>query len=171
MGFHAGRTLNYAIEYRGIYPVDRGSVDSQKSNLVSPNLSRGNGRVHPFGDIFFGRAEIAYGGIGAQVPRTAIFYTQSSSNVIAAGGGANFDLGPQFAVKLDGLFQRYNTPVTTSRHLYPDSATIAVVYRIRFRHLAADRDLSPGRGRRVHQRSAADMAQIPSSGGPATIAP
>ena len=141
IGFYSGRRFEYAIEYRGIYPLKKGEVDSQKSNLIGLNLLRRTGRLHPYGDIFYGRAEIDYSGAGAQIAGTPIFYTKSSSNVIAGGGGATFDFGSQFALKLDVLLQRYNTPVTASGHLYPASASIDFLYRIRPRRRAGDQQL------------------------------
>jgi hypothetical protein len=131
VGFYAGRRFEVALEYRGSYPIDRGSLDSQKSNLVGVVFSRSRGPIHPYGEAFWGRAEIDYAGTGAQVPGTPIFYTQSSSNVFAGGGGVLVDLGPRFALKLDALFQRCNTPVTASGHIYPQSGTLGIVYRMR----------------------------------------
>jgi hypothetical protein len=131
IGFYAGRRFEAALEYRGSYPTDKGSIDSQKSNLGGIVFSRSRGFIHPYGEAFWGRAEIDYAGAGVQVPGTPIFYTQSSSNVFAGGGGLLVDLGPRFALKLDALFQRYNTPVTASGHIYPQSGTVGILYRIR----------------------------------------
>ncbi|WP_263377579.1 hypothetical protein [Granulicella paludicola] len=147
VGFYSGRRFEYALEYRGIYPVSNGEVDRQKSNLIGFNLSTRPGRLHPYGDIFYGRAEVSYAGAGAEVPGTPIFYTKSSSSVIAVGGGATFDLGSQFALRFDALFQRFDVPVTASGHLYPTSASIDFIYRIRHRGMTGDRQLEVNRGK------------------------
>jgi hypothetical protein len=138
IGVYSARRFEYAVEYRGTYTVWQSGIDSEKSSYIGAVLARRQGRWHPYGDILVGRVETDFSGIGAQVPNTIVFYTKSSSNAFAGGGGANYDLGSHFAVKLDALVQRFSSPVTTSGHAYPISGTVALVYNVRPRRSPKD---------------------------------
>jgi hypothetical protein len=121
-----------SIEVRGTEPVIDGSVNTEKNILAGLKVSRHFGRLHPYVNLLAGRGSIAYLGDGAQVPNQPIFYTLSHSNVYSPGIGFDFQIANQWSIKLDGQYQRYNTPVTTSGHLYAESGTAALVYRFDF---------------------------------------
>lgn len=122
------------FEVRGTYPVDKGTIDGQKNILFGLKVERQFGRFHPYGDFLFGRGEIDYGAGGFPNYAGTITYQQSVTNVISPGVGVDFDVARQFAIKVDGQFQRYSTPVTASGHIYSKPVTIGVVYRFDFNH-------------------------------------
>lgn len=132
-GFLPIRGLYPTLEFRGTYPIDKGSIDSQKNVLGGLKIAAHFGRLHPYGDFLVGRGEINYG-TGYQVPGMPIFYIKSSSNIISPGGGIDLKLADQLALKFDMQVQRYATRVTNSGHLYAKSATLGVVYRFDFNH-------------------------------------
>ena len=130
LGFIPYRGLHPSLEVRGSIAVDKGHIDSQKNGFAGLKLGGGNFRqLHPYGDILFGRAQINYPGMGAQVPNTNIFYTSSTTWAIAGGGGVDYDVRRHFAVKLDGQYERLSTPVTPG-HIHPYTGTVGVVYTI-----------------------------------------
>jgi hypothetical protein len=129
IGFVPYRGLHPSLEVRGSIAVDKGKTDSQKDVLVGLRLGGNRNRFHPYGDVLFGRAQINYPGIGAQVPGTPIFYTSSTTYALAGGGGVDYDLTRHFALKVDSQLERLATPVTPG-HIYPYNVTIGVVYTI-----------------------------------------
>ena len=128
LAFRSGSTIQPAVEYRGMYAFNEGSIDSVKNNLAGLKLSGSYSRTRPYVDFLAGRGETTYGKGGYQVPNTNIFYTQSSSNVFSVGGGADVLASSHFAVKVDVQVQRYSSPVTSSGHLYSETGTIGLVY-------------------------------------------
>ncbi|MBW4040265.1 MAG: porin family protein, partial [Acidobacteria bacterium] len=122
-----------SLELRGTYPIATGSIDSQRNILGGINLARSYGRLHPYGDLLFGRGQINYGA-GRVTPDRTAYYIQSFSNVLSPGLGLDLDLSDHLAVKFDAQLQRYSSPVTTSGHLYAKPLTLGVTYRFGFNH-------------------------------------
>src|SRR3954454_25215696 len=62
LGFLPYRGMRPSLEVRGTYPMNKGDIDPQKNILgglkVDFLLSH---RIHPYGDILFGRGEMKYG--------------------------------------------------------------------------------------------------------------
>lgn len=132
--------LHTALEIRGTYPVYTDHLDDQKNVLVGLRIGPYVGKLRPYGDAFYGRGGIHYGGYGYPAPNQTVYYTTSFGNVIAGGGGLDVNLNERFAIKLDAQIQRYSVPVTASGSLYAKSATVAAIYRFDFnRHVKLDK--------------------------------
>jgi hypothetical protein len=129
LGFRPFFTLRPSIEVRGTLPIHKGSIDDQKNVLFGFQLAERYGRLRPYGDVLFGRGAIRYE-LAAPGANDTFVYFRTVSNVLAFGGGADYDLGASFALKADGQYQRYETPVTASGTLYASSLTAGIVYRI-----------------------------------------
>lgn len=125
-------SLEPSIEVRGTYPVHDGTIDAQKNILGGLKLAKRFGPFHPYGDILFGRGEIAYQNGGYSDPIGLLVYYQTVSGVIAPGAGVDLDVSPHFSLKADASFPRYATPVTPSGHLTGTSLTGGLVYRFNF---------------------------------------
>jgi hypothetical protein len=136
LAFRPQSRLQAAFEYRGMYALGKGSVDSLKSNLGGMKLSARFGRVTPYADLLAGRGETTYAAGGYQVPNKPIFYTLSSSTVFSLGGGTDIAATEHFALKVDLQVQRYSSPVTTSGHLYSETGTIGFTYFFDLGHIA-----------------------------------
>jgi hypothetical protein len=123
-----------SVELRGSYPIHKGSIDSQKLVLGGLKLAHPilNGRVHPYGDILYGRGEIDYQGSGYYVPATSLIYYYTVSNVFSPGLGVDLDINHYFALKLDAQFQHFDTPVNTSGAVWAKALTVGVVYNFDF---------------------------------------
>ena len=121
--------LHPSIEVRGTYPVEDGSVDSQRNLLGGLVLSRHLGNLQPYGDILFGRGQINYSPPLLN-PAGTIYFLQSTSTVISPGAGVNYFVSTRLGFKGDFQFQRYDSPVTTSGSVYSKSFTLGVVYRL-----------------------------------------
>ncbi len=120
--------LQPAVEYRGLYALRKGGVDSLKNNLGGFRISAHYGRLRPYADLLVGRGETTYANGGYQVPSKLIFYTQSSSNVYSLGGGTDIVSTAHLALKADLQAQRYSSPVTPSGHLYSETGTLGLTY-------------------------------------------
>jgi opacity protein-like surface antigen len=129
IGFKPFHGFYPSAEIRGTYPIDGGQVDSQENFLFGPKVERFYGNFRPYVDFFYGRGKIDYLHGGYPNPSGTLLYLESVSNVFAAGGGVDITITDHFALKIDGQFQRYGTPVTTSGSLYAKPITIGVVYR------------------------------------------
>ncbi len=129
IGFKPYHFFYPSVEVRATYPVDGGNVDSQKNILFGIKVERYFGGLHPYGDFLYGRGKIIYENGGYPNPSGTLLYLDSVSNVFSFGGGLDLTLTEHFALKIDGQFQRYATPVTTSGSLYSKPITIGVVYR------------------------------------------
>ena len=129
VGFKPFHSFYPSVEVRGTYPIDDGEVASQKNILFGPKVERFYGNFRPYVDFFYGRGKIDYLHGGYPNPAGTLLYLDSVSNVFGAGGGLDITVTDHFAIKLDGQFQRYGTPVTTSGSLYSKPFTIGVVYR------------------------------------------
>ena len=127
------RRYMFSGEVRGTYPLDGGSIDSQKDVLGGLKVDRTFfGRVHPYADILAGRGLIDYEGKGYLNPPETLIFTSSPSTVISPGAGVDLDLSDQIAIKLDAQFQHWDTPVTTSGVIYAKALTAGIVYRFDF---------------------------------------
>ncbi len=121
-----------AIEVRGTYAFDHGSVDYQKNVLGGLVFSRHLfDRYQPYGDILVGRGQINFVQPYPN-PQYTIEYLQTASTVISPGAGLNVQLTDHFSARGDFQFQHYDSPVTTSGSVYSKAFTIAIVYRIGF---------------------------------------
>ena len=79
-----------------------------------------------------GRGKINYESGGYINAAQTLVYTSSPTTVISPGGGVNFLMGDHYAVKLDGQFQHWDTPVNTSGRIYAKALTVGFVYRFNF---------------------------------------
>lgn len=118
-----------AVEVRGTYPVDKGKVDSQENILFGLRVARFYGNFRPYGDFLYGRAKVTYASPGYPNPTATLLYLDSVNNVFSFGGGVDYTLTDHFALKIDGQFQHYSVPVTTSGTIYSKPITIGIVYR------------------------------------------
>ncbi len=130
LGFHPFYGLLPAVEVRGMYPVDGGSLIQEKNILGGFRLEKRRGRFRLYGDALFGRGQIDYLNGGFFNSTGTYRYETTSSNVFSAGAGASLDLTPQIAVFVDAQFQRYATPVTASGYLWSKPVTVGVTYRL-----------------------------------------
>jgi hypothetical protein len=128
IAFRPNSRLQPAIEYRGMYAIDKGGVDSLKNDVGGIKLSTSYGRLRPYVDLLAGRGETTYANGGYQVPNKLVFYTQSSSDVYSPGGGVEFFATRKLGVKVDFQIQRYSSPVAVSGHVYSETGTVGFVY-------------------------------------------
>jgi len=137
LGITAGGDMSFkpyhlfypSIEVRGTYPVDDGNVDAQKNILFGLKVERYYNRFRPYVDFLYGRAKVDYENGGYPNPAGSLLYINSISNVYSFGGGLDYTLTDHFALKIDGQFQHYDVPVTTSGTIYSKPISIGVVYR------------------------------------------
>jgi hypothetical protein len=124
------RLLRPSIEFRGSYPIDKGTVSSQKNFLVGPRVEHAFGRLHPYADFLVGRGEIDYG-MGGFVAGDLI-YLSTISTIYAGGGGVNLNVTRRVDFKADVQYQHWDTPVVASGVIHPVAVTLGAVYRFDF---------------------------------------
>jgi hypothetical protein len=128
--FLSFRLLRPSVEVRGTYPIDKGTIDSQKNFLIGPKVEHGFGRFHPYIDFLIGRGEIDYRNGGFAVGK--LLYLSSNTTIYSPGGGVDYDLGRRLAIKADVQFQHWDAPVTPSGVIYPVALTLGAVYHFDF---------------------------------------
>jgi hypothetical protein len=128
IAFLPDRKFHPTLEYRAMYAVDKGALDSLKNNIGGLKMAGSYGPVKPYFDLLAGRGETTYANGGYQVPNKPIFYTLSSSNVFSVGGGGDVFFSKHLAVKVDVQIQRYSSPVAVSGHVYSEVGTVGLVY-------------------------------------------
>jgi hypothetical protein len=126
------------IEVRGTYPIDNGTVDSQKSILGGLRADfLLTHRIHPYADFLFGRGETHYGAGSCSGYCFGNFdYVLTTNYVYSPGAGFDYDLSRSFGVKVDGQFQRWSSAPTPSGIIYSKVGTVGLVYRFNFNHHA-----------------------------------
>ena len=124
------------LEIRGIYPIDKGKIVSQKDVLGGLRLDFLLGhRVHPYGDFLFGRGQMNYtgtpcnamGGFGYVFGNNC--YQVSTTYVYSPGAGFDYDLTNHLGIKIDGQYQQWGTVPTASGKLFSTLGSIGLVYR------------------------------------------
>jgi hypothetical protein len=131
VGFLPDARVQLALEYRGTYAVDKGGIDSIKTNMGGVKVSKRVGHFAPYVTLLAGRGETTFANGGFQVPNTLVFYLLSSSNVFSLGGGVDVVTLGHLALKVDAQGQRFSSPVTASGHLYSEVGTVGLVYTFR----------------------------------------
>ncbi|GAC1366277.1 MAG: hypothetical protein NVSMB3_14970 [Acidobacteriaceae bacterium] len=143
-----------ALELRATYPIHNGQLDAQKNFLGGLKVERDLGRFHPYADFLVGRGQIDYqrGGLHVGIVR----FISSTSTVFSPGVGVDYDLTPQWAIKGDFQYQRWDVPfamengapapptilstpggvfqVPTTGTIHPRVITLGAVYRFDFNH-------------------------------------
>jgi opacity protein-like surface antigen len=123
--------LRPSVEIRGTYPVDDNGINNEKNVVGGLKIAKDFRRLHPYGDVLFGRGAINYIH-GALNPSDTVEYLENPTNVLSPGAGVDLDVTQHFALKADAQYQRYDTPVTTSGTLYAKALTLGVVYHLNF---------------------------------------
>ncbi len=128
VGLSPWHGLRPQLEVRGLYPLDKGNVDSQKSILAGLRADfLLNHRLRPYGDFLFGRGDMRFGANG-YVFVNAI-YVETTTNVYSPGGGFDYDLTRHLSVKLDAQFQRWGEAPTPTGNIWSTLGTAGIVYR------------------------------------------
>jgi hypothetical protein len=124
------RLFRPAFEIRGTYPIDEGTISSQKSFVLGPKIEYPLGRLHPYADFLVGRGEINYlrGGYVFGDSR----YLSSNTLVLSPGVGLDYNLTHQLAVKADLQFQHWDTPAVASGSINPRAITLGATYTFDF---------------------------------------
>ena len=138
LGFTAGADLAFlgfrrfqpAFEIRGTYPIDEGHIIGQKNFLLGPKVEYPIGHFHPYANFFVGRGTIDYLNGGFVFGPT--LYLSSNSTLYSPGGGLDYNLTHNIAVKADVQFQHWNIPVTASGSIYAKALTLGFVYNFDF---------------------------------------
>jgi len=125
-GYHA------SAEVRGIYPFDKGHVDSQKSVMGGVKVDHRLARSLVYVDFLAGRGEIDYQNGGFTVG--SLKYISTTTNVYSFGVGADLNVSHHFAVKADYQYQYWKTPVIPAGSVHPSVLSLGVVYRFDLNH-------------------------------------
>jgi hypothetical protein len=149
-GFQSGKNLSLAagidlglaphfgvrpvVEVRGVYPVDKGQVDSQKDILGGLKVDfLLHHRVHPYADFLFGRGQMNYGASGFYFGN--YIYDITTTYVYSPGAGIDCQFSDHLALKIDAQLQRWAGPTpTASGVVYPKVGTLGLVYIFDFNH-------------------------------------
>jgi Outer membrane protein beta-barrel domain len=127
--FHGLRPV---AEIRGTYPIDDGTISSQRSIMGGLRVDYPIGhRIHPYGDFLFGRGQSNY---GAGYFFGNFEYVLTTNYVYSPGGGFDYDLGDHFGVKVDAQYQRWTSAPTASGTIWSTVVTAGLVYRFNFNH-------------------------------------
>ena len=135
VGFRQFFGLSPAIEVRGTYPMDNGTIVGEESFEGGLRIQKRIGRLRPYVDFLAGRGELNYQNGGYIVAAQDFRYLQSTSNVFSPGLGFETDLTEHFALLLDGQYQHWAIPFTPTGSSTASSSidskvgTIGVVYR------------------------------------------
>ena len=135
VGFHPFFGLMPAVEIRGTYPLDSGSIVGEKSFEGGLRIQKRIRRIRPYVDFLVGRGQLNYQNGGFIVLAQDFRYLQSTTNVFSPGFGFETDLTDHFALLLDGQYQHWDIPFTpvgastASSSIYSKVGTIGVVYR------------------------------------------
>jgi hypothetical protein len=124
------RLVRPSLEVRGSYPIDKGTISSQKSFLAGPKVEHAFGRLHPYVDFLIGRGEIDYG-LGG-FPVGDILYLSSTSTIYSPGGGLDYNFTRRIDLKADVQYQHWDAPVVPSGVIHPVVITLGAVYRFDF---------------------------------------
>lgn len=121
------------IEVRGLYPVNKGKIVSQKNILGGLKVDfLLNHRLHPYGDFLFGRGQMNYGTSGFFFQN--YIFNVTTTYVYSPGVGVNYRFSDHLALKLDAQFQHWSSTPTASGDLYSKVGTVALVYFFDFNH-------------------------------------
>jgi hypothetical protein len=120
------RRLRPAAEIRGTYPIDEGTISSQKNFLLGPKVEYPLGRFHPYADFLIGRGGIDYLHGGYIFGDTRYLY--SNTLVLSPGVGLDYNLTHHLAAKVDFQYQHWNTPAVASGSINPMAITLGAVY-------------------------------------------
>jgi hypothetical protein len=131
LGFRPLFSLSPSLAVRGMFPMSEGKIDGLAVALVGAQLERRFGRFHPYGNILFGRGQVNYVQLTSD-PTYRYVYKTSTSNVLSPGGGIDVDITHFIALKADGQYQKWSSPVTLSGQQYVTAITIGAVYRFDF---------------------------------------
>jgi hypothetical protein len=131
LGLPPVRHIRPELEVRGAYPIDGGRIDAQKSILAGGKaVFLLEHSLRPYADFLFGRGEIKYRGAGYQFGNE--IYLLTTTNVYSFGGGFDYPVSREFALRVDGQYQKWGYAPTASGNLYPVVATAAIVYHFNF---------------------------------------
>jgi hypothetical protein len=126
------KRIRPAIEFRGTYPIDKGTIASERSVLggLKVNFLLGR-RFQPYGDFLFGRGQINYS--------TGYYYQNfdyvlTTGYVYSPGAGVDFQLSDHFRAKVDVQYQRFDSTPTASGTVYSTQGTVGLVYVFDFNH-------------------------------------
>jgi hypothetical protein len=120
------RRFRPAAEIRGSYPIDEGTISSQKNFLLGPKVEYPLGPFHPYANFLIGRGGIDYIRGGYIFGDTRYLY--SNTLVLSPGVGLDYNLTHQLAVKVDFQYQHWDTPTVPSGSISPKATTLAAVY-------------------------------------------
>ena len=138
LGITAGADLTFlplrfvrpSFEIRGTYPIDKGTISSQKNFLVGPNVEHAFGRLHPYVDFLIGRGGINYGQGGFAVGN--ILFISSNSTIYSPGGGVDYNFTRRIDLKADLQYQHWDSPVVPSGVIHPVALSFGAAYRFDF---------------------------------------
>lgn len=134
LGLRPWRGIRPTIEVRGTYPIDDGTIDSQKSILGGLKVEfLLRHRLRPYGDFLFGRGEMDYGKYGYVYQN--FVYAETATYIDSPGAGFDYHLSEHFAIKVDGQFQRWAAAPTPSGTIYSKVGSAGLVYFFTFDHL------------------------------------
>jgi hypothetical protein len=120
------RLFKPAFEVRGTYPVNGGTISSQKNLLLGPKVEYPVGRFHPYADFLIGRGGIDY--LRGGYVFGNIKYISSNTLVYSPGVGLDYNLMHNLAVKADFQYQHWDTPAVPSGSISPKAFTLGAVY-------------------------------------------
>jgi hypothetical protein len=130
LGLPAYLGVRPTIEIRGTYPMDSGTVDSQKDILGGLKIDfLIKSRLRPYADFLLGRGQIDYGR-GYQVGN--VIYLLTTTNVFSPGAGFDYDVTPRFSLRVDWQIQHWGDAPTPSGSIYSKVVTAALIYRFDF---------------------------------------
>lgn len=126
-----GRRIRPTLEVRGRYPIDKGTISSQRDVLGGLRVDFLLGRrFHPYGDFLVGRGQMNYGDHGYIFRNRE--YILTTTWVFSPGAGFDYDLSQNFAVKVDGQYQRWSSAPVDGGTIYAKVGTIGLVYVFNF---------------------------------------